>query len=288
MDLSAFELTKHNERTNTISRIHETPIVKYGRIIKVIDIQTVVVEGVVRVSLDREIYTVTLLSLSSALMETNVWPKVGDTVLLLFLQRHDPRMFCDGMVENADATGYNHFSGVGILMSTVKDMASTSIHYRENENGPFIGIKSGALVSGTFTSNVALLFCQAVAESGDEALISLVFGDKRPLQITLREESDITVESKSGLITSFEEDISVKTEKKLAIEGGDGVEVDAADGKVAIKNSQESLGDLICQFIDALDDMGNTGMASSYPFVITATQTTLKQIKTKIKNLMET
>jgi hypothetical protein len=146
MDVSAFQLFKNNPRTNESARLHDTPIVHYGRVIKVIDIQTVIVETVIQTSLSREVYTVTLLNLSSALLEINAYPKLGDTVLLLFLQRYDPRMFVQDSVHNPNAAGYNGFSGVGVLASTVKGFASTVAHFYETEEKPVAEIKSLAKI----------------------------------------------------------------------------------------------------------------------------------------------
>jgi len=180
MDLSAFQLNKNNARTNDINRLHDTPIVQYGRIIKVIDVQTVIVETVIQVSLAKEIYTVTLLSPSSVLFELNVRPKLGDTVLLLFLQRYDPRMFVQETVDNPNAVGYNKFSGIGILMSTMKGFARTIVHLYEEEE-PVAEIRSSAKWLTTFNSELALTFCRAVFNSEDKAAISVIFGKGRPL-----------------------------------------------------------------------------------------------------------
>jgi len=180
MDVSAFQLCKHSERTNANARLHDTPIVQYGRIIKVIDIQTVVVEVVIQTSLAKEVYTVTLLNLSSALLEINAWPKLGDTVLMLFLQRYDPRMFVYETVKNPNATGYNKFSGVGILASTVKGLASTLLQLYEDDGKPAASMRSCAKWLTTFNAELALTFCRLVFNSDDEALISMTFGEGRP------------------------------------------------------------------------------------------------------------
>jgi len=62
---SAFELQKNTAATNAASRLQATPLVGFGRIVQVIDIQTVIVEAAVQVSLSREQYTITLLDSSS-------------------------------------------------------------------------------------------------------------------------------------------------------------------------------------------------------------------------------
>jgi hypothetical protein len=180
MDLSAFELLKNNARTNANSRLHDTPVISYARIIRVIDIQTVICEAIIQPALAREVYTVTLLNLSSGLLELNAYPKLGDTALLLFLQRYDPRMFVQETVRNPNAAGYNKFSGVGVLMSTVKGAARTVLHFFEEDGNPVAELKSDAQWLGTFNGAMAVTFCRAVYDSGDERLINLVFGEGRP------------------------------------------------------------------------------------------------------------
>jgi len=180
MDLSAFQLSKNNARTNFNSRLHDTPIVQYGRVIKVIDIQTVIVETVVQVSLAKKVYTVTLLNLSSALLELSAWPKLGDTVLLLFLQRYDPRMFVQETVNNPNAVGYNQFSGVGILASTMKGFAKTIMQFYEDDGESVAEMRSAAKWLATFNAELTLTFCRAVFDSEDEVLISVTFGEGRP------------------------------------------------------------------------------------------------------------
>jgi hypothetical protein len=180
MDISAFQLTKNNTRTNSNARLHNVPIISYGRVIKVIDVQTVVVEAVVQTSLSKEVYTVTLLNLSSALLEISDYPKIGDTVLLLFLQRHDPFMFMRETVRNPDATGYNKFSGVGILMSTARNAAHTVMSCYEDDGNPVMEMTGDAEMYGTFNNLLTLTFCRAVFDSEDEQLISLLFGMGRP------------------------------------------------------------------------------------------------------------
>jgi hypothetical protein len=180
MDLSAFQLFKNNSRTNANNYLHDTPIISFGRIIKVIDIQTVIAETVIQTSLSREVYTVTLLNLSSVLMETNIYPILGDTVLLFFLQRHDLRMFVEKTVHNPDAVGYNRFSGVGVLMSSVKNMSKTILSFYDNNGVPVVKLNTEAEMYAAFNNSAAITFCRAVMDSDDEQLITLVFGQGRP------------------------------------------------------------------------------------------------------------
>ena len=193
MDKSAFELYKNNARTNTASRLHNTPLIEYARVIEVIDVKTVRAETVVRTSSLREVFTVNLLSLSSALLEVSDYPKLGDTVLLLFVRRYSPLMFMNETVHDPDAAGYNRFSGVGILMSTVKNKAKTLISCYEDGDGKAVAeINSEAEVYGAFTNLVTLEFCRASFDSSDEALISILFGEGRPF--TVKHLSGVTRE----------------------------------------------------------------------------------------------
>jgi hypothetical protein len=180
MSQSWFDLLKHTPNSNILQQILDTPIVNYGRVIKVIDAQTVIVKGIVKSSLSENVYTVTLLGLSSALMEISVEPKIGDKVLLLFLQQFDPRMFVEDSVINPNARGYNRFSGVGILMSTVKRAAKISMRVFEAQDETILDIESAAKIYGTFTREVALRFERLDITSEDVALINILFAQGRP------------------------------------------------------------------------------------------------------------
>jgi hypothetical protein len=181
MDKSAFQLSKNTNRTNTNAWLHNVPLIDFGRVIKVIDIQTVVVEAVIQASLSKETYTVTLLNLSSNLLEISDEPKPGDTVLLLFLRKHHPLMFMGGTIDDPNAAGYNEFSGVGILMSTAKKAAHTVISCYDDDGKPVTDIISDAEIYGTFYNLMTIEFCRAVFDSEDEQVINMVFGAGRPL-----------------------------------------------------------------------------------------------------------
>jgi hypothetical protein len=180
MDKNAFDLYKNNARTNVNSRLHETPIINYGYVIEVIDRQTVVVVAAVQSSLTVDVFTVSLLSTSSDELEVNVYPKLGDPVLLLFLQRHNPAMFSGETINDPDAVGYNKFSGVGMLKSTLKNAAKTIMNLYEDNGTSVAEVNSKAEIKGTFHNLMAILFCRAIEDSDDEQLISMCFGQGRP------------------------------------------------------------------------------------------------------------
>jgi hypothetical protein len=181
MSQSWFELLKHTEESNTLRQILDTPIVNYGKIIEIIDTRTVIVQGIVQSSLSENIYTITLLNFSSALLEVSVEPKIGDKVLILFVQQFDSRMFTKDKVVNPNATGYNRYSGVGILMSAVKMAASTLMRFYKAGEETVLDIESSSKINGTFTEEVSLRFERLNVTNEDEKLISLVFGQGRTL-----------------------------------------------------------------------------------------------------------
>jgi hypothetical protein len=181
MDKSAFQLFKNTNRTNTNAWLHNVPLIDFGRVIKVIDAQTVVAEAIVQTSLSRETYTVTLLNLSSALLEVSDEPRLGDTVLLLFLRKRHPLMFIKEYINDPNAAGYNKFSGVGVLMSIAKKAAHTIISCYDDDGKPATDITSDAELYGTFHNLATIEFCRAVFDSEDERLISIIFGAGRPL-----------------------------------------------------------------------------------------------------------
>jgi hypothetical protein len=215
--LSAFQLVKHSARTNEIARIHETPIVSYGRVIEVIDARTVIVEAAVKSSLAVEMYTVPLLTLSSASIELNIQPQAGDKVLLLFLQKYSSGMFdADETIENPNAAGYNSSSVVGMLLSTFKGFADTIVQFYKDGEDYAADLTSNAKWNATFNSGVGLIFCRAVFDSEDEQLISMLFGEGRPfLQQFLskvtrehgfwKDNDDKLIELDAGVIERYSE-----------------------------------------------------------------------------------
>ena len=182
MDISASDLFKNNSTTNITNRTHDMPLITFARVAKVIDVQTVIVRAIIQTSLSIEVYTVSLLNLSSALLELNVHPEVGDTVLVFFLQRHNPLMFAtDDFIEDPDATGYNRYSGVGILMSTVKRLAQTLVNFYRDGDKSVADIHSRTDWRMAFHGLMGLIFRRADPEGDDKKFISLLFGEGRPL-----------------------------------------------------------------------------------------------------------
>jgi hypothetical protein len=187
--LTAWELLKNNQRTNARAWLHETPIVSYGVVTKVIDAQTVEVKEKVQVSsVNIEYYTVQLLNISSGLLEIYAQPNLNDEVLIFFLRRYDPAMFEDAgerkertgsaVITNADAAGYTRFSGVGILMKTVRASAALTLSVAGIGDNAGAHMRSSIDFSTVFTRAVSLLFDDPAADT--EHAVKALFGEKSP------------------------------------------------------------------------------------------------------------
>jgi hypothetical protein len=186
---SAWELLKNTNQTNNESWLNETPLLSYGVVTRVLDNQTVEVEAVVQATYAKEAYTVSLLSLSSPLFELAIQPQVDDLVLLLFLQRAHPDMF-DKPAERGDektvydptATGYNRFSGVGILARTMKAASAVSFSMSESENGPEAYARVSADVNAVFTRPMSVLFDNPPLENDNppDAPAQFIYGKHAP------------------------------------------------------------------------------------------------------------
>jgi hypothetical protein len=84
------------------------------------------------------------------------------------------------IIENPHATGYNQFSGVGVLMSTVKNMSQTIIDFYEDDGKPVMDIESRAEIYAKFNNLATINFCRTIMDSEDEQVISICFGQGRP------------------------------------------------------------------------------------------------------------
>jgi len=167
-DKSAFELLKNNSRTNSLAWLKAMPFIGYGVIIDVIDVNIVLVKEVVQTSLSQDVYTVSLLYPSSALKEEVIEPQKDDLVILFFLNRFNPHMFDDPQIRREEggettvydrnASGYDHFSGVGMLMSAAKGYAAMHIQHRTGADGPEIDAKAAAKLAAAFEKSVSAVF----------------------------------------------------------------------------------------------------------------------------------
>jgi hypothetical protein len=187
--LTAWELLKDNPRTAAQDWVHEIPLVSYGVITRVIDAQTVDVKALVQTSTSgTEQYTVQLLTPSSMLFETYAQPLVGDTVLLLFVQRYAPGMFDDpaerevrtgrAVMVDPDAAGYTRFSGIGILMRTVRASSALTVSVLGNKDSAGVQVRSAIDVSAVFSRAVSLLFDDPHTDR--EHAVQALFGEQSP------------------------------------------------------------------------------------------------------------
>jgi hypothetical protein len=185
---SAFELFKDSPFDNLLDWVRALPLITYGVVTKVLDERTVLVNTVVQTGLSREAYTVRLLSLSSALMETSVSPQENDLVLILFLQKYSDAMFADPARRVEDtgtpvlyekyATGYNAYSGVGLLLRTVKLEAATVIRHILEDGIAKLDLESGADVEAAFHRSFYALF--DALGPGDPMPVTAAFGKRFP------------------------------------------------------------------------------------------------------------
>jgi hypothetical protein len=186
--LAAWELLKDNPRTNIQDWLHETPIISYGVVTKVVDVQTVAVKVSAQASKDAaEHYTVQLLAPSSALLEAYAQPIVGDTVLLLFVQRYVSGMFDDpgereertgSAVISHDAAGYTRFSGIGVLLRTVKASSALNISVLGTKDAAGACLRSSIDFSAVFSRAVSFLFDDPHTDA--EHMIKALFGEQSP------------------------------------------------------------------------------------------------------------
>jgi hypothetical protein len=177
--LNYFELYKNTQQSNELSWLDSSPFAAYGIVARVIDINTVIVVPAVNTDGFSQPVTVTLLRESSALFESAVEPQVGDRALILSLDRKAPGMFnSDGPITDRNAASRGPFSGVGILLSTFKGLATTTaLHDREGERD-LVKLESAAVVSLLLTRALAAVFDSV---GGDEELVKLAFGRLSPL-----------------------------------------------------------------------------------------------------------
>jgi len=196
MNKSAFEISKNDKKTNNDDWLRGMPLIQYGKVEKVVDINTAVVTTVVQDSLSPKRYVVRILHDVSQEKEEAVKPKKYDLVLLLFIRGYKDEMFLDPeerekVTEDAtiyadDGDNYNMFSGIGILLSTVKGRSYTTKIYDEDADGPTIKERTVARVTAEFNKAMSVLFDVPLNGSGgtpDDEKISLTFGKRSPFAI---------------------------------------------------------------------------------------------------------
>jgi hypothetical protein len=184
--IDLWELLKNTADSNVRSRLKAAKIISFGVVQDVIDAQTVRVVESVKTGISDNIYTVTLLSLSSTLFESAVLPQPGDLVLLLFLQKYDSGMFelhrdvQDAVIKNRSPRGYNAFSGVGILLSPLKGASTTKLLYSGDAVSPDLSMTTAAVISARFERAAAAVF-DSIDEN--DAPVELLFGRHSPFTL---------------------------------------------------------------------------------------------------------
>jgi phage baseplate assembly protein gpV len=188
-DFDAFELLKHSPETNFHENLHRVPLISYGVIREAVSVSSVIVDTVVQDQQAQETFSVPLLYPSSALFEHSVYPKRGDLVLLLFVQRFNAAMFDDPLIReqltgdmtlyDTGADGYTRFSGVGLLMRTPKNNSDITVQHSETdayESSVLAAVK--AALTLTLSRNVSILVDKHPSEGGDPVVASVVYGER--------------------------------------------------------------------------------------------------------------
>ena len=251
-----WERVKHTPQSFFRNWLHATKLISFARIKEVYDVQTVLVEEVVQTSASLSLYIVTLLSPSSSLFEHTVEPQVGDAVLLLFLQNYDGAMFDlhSEPLYKPEATGYNHWSGVGIHLCPLKGMSATTVWHEAGEVAinslqPFF-IQLRDALNLTFSGcgdmvekTIALLFdgsrpfteehwARVLRKYGTD-------GSDAPLDASVREEysekAPLTIDSKAP-ITIKSKDYSLEIDGPVTIESSEAITITSNEA-ITIKSS---------------------------------------------------
>jgi len=241
MDKDGFELFKYSARSNMLDWIKNLLIVEYAEVVEVFDVNTVKVRLLVQEGQVNNVFTVRLIwPGSSKLVEETVQPQEHDSVLLLFLRSHDDLMFLDSEARskidpdgvstlqnvNDSMNRYSMFSGVGILAKTSNTRAPSSVHYGQDDSGPYVDSQTAARVMQAFKSAVSLVFDSPRIDAetpGPDAPITLLFGRQSPVSIEFRNALHIkTSGPESAIVMDLEGDLDVDTQGDVDIEGAEG------------------------------------------------------------------
>ena len=279
-----WEVIKHTQQTNFRGWLHATKLISFARVKEVFDPQTVLVEEVVLTSAASGQYMVTLLTPSSNAFELYAEPQVGDPVLLLFLQNYDPAMFDlqKEPIYNPDAVGYNHFSGVGLLLSPLKGMSNTTVWHDLDQ----VSITGTTPYYIELRDTLNLIF----GGKGDEVIkeISVLFDSTRPLneehwaKVTRKygtDGSDASVDASVTEVYSEKAPLSVESESTITIKSKDyTLEIDGpfslessediilkSEDPIFIGNGSNNLADFLKDLIDKVAALVVTGNATIDP-----------------------
>lgn len=138
-------------RTAIQSMINRTCIVSYGIVKEVLSDGIVTVElSVAHSAKDIKIITCILLNIASANFTVHIEPAVNDKVLVLYPDKFDTDMFnpsAEEAIINENATGYNLFSGIAILMN----------QYKKNSHKNFIDCKENGILTYSVDTNAVTI-----------------------------------------------------------------------------------------------------------------------------------
>jgi hypothetical protein len=174
-----FEFHKDTRQSNDLSWWNSSPFIAHGIVVQVIDISTVVAVPAVNTDGFSQPVTLTLLHASSSLLESAVEPQVGDRLLMLALDLKTPGMFnSKEPITDRNAANRGIFSGVGVLLSTFKGLATTTVLHDREGDRDIVKLESAAILFLLLSRALTAVFDSI---SGDEELVKLAFGKLSPL-----------------------------------------------------------------------------------------------------------
>lgn len=196
MEYDVSYLLRNTGRGNRQDWLSSMKFISLGLVSSIIDDVTVNVTKVVRTTSVPVTLTVPLVDFGSTLYEKRVSPVVGDLVLLLFLDKSDPAMFDDAVerltatndwtVFNGNATGYNHYSAIGILMRPFRGVSSTvDTHTQDASGAQYWSIKSNETFQALMQQAVSLVFDASPNSDGtfSQKVVNLLFGQNSPFTL---------------------------------------------------------------------------------------------------------
>jgi hypothetical protein len=177
--LDYFEIHKDTGLSNDLAWLNSSPFIAHGIVVQVIDIRTVTAVPAVNTNGFSQPVTVTLLCPSSTLLESAVEPQVGDRLLLISLDLKAPGMFDgDRPITDRNAASRGIFSCVGVLLSTFKGLATTTVSHDREGDDDLLKLESAAIISLLLSRALTAAFDSI---SGNEELVKLAFGKLSPL-----------------------------------------------------------------------------------------------------------
>lgn len=164
-------------RTAIQSMLSSACIVSYGIVKDKPASGIVTVElSVANSAKDIKVITCVLLSPASSTFTVDIVPEIGDKVLVLYPDKFDSDMFDvsqDEVIINNNATGYNLFGGVAILMN----------QYKKSQHHNYIQCKDGELIMHL-----------AYDKNEDENLLTIATGKDGAVTLTSNESNVVSLD----------------------------------------------------------------------------------------------